>query len=205
MMEEIDPRYWIAPALRSGNTFLEPMQGGSLKTMGVLKPWAPPRSYGLVIRLDDAGPVRYSLHSRVDGKHHGIIARGRARWPAVRAVARASGACCACRSPRRKRAWRRMSATAPILELRKATKKYAGVPAIEDVDFELLAGEVHALRRRERRRQVDADQGDGGRGPAHARARCCIEGRERQLRDADRGARRSASRWCSRRPAWCRR
>lgn len=33
----------------------------------------------------------------------------------------------------------------PILELRKATKKYAGVPAIEDVDFTLLPGEVHAI------------------------------------------------------------
>ncbi|HKU99127.1 MAG TPA: sugar ABC transporter ATP-binding protein, partial [Vineibacter sp.] len=33
----------------------------------------------------------------------------------------------------------------PVLELRKATKKYAGVPAIEDVDFTLLQGEVHAL------------------------------------------------------------
>ena len=33
----------------------------------------------------------------------------------------------------------------PILELRKATKKYAGVPAIEDVDFALLPGEVHAI------------------------------------------------------------
>jgi ABC-type sugar transport system ATPase subunit len=32
-----------------------------------------------------------------------------------------------------------------ILELRKATKKYAGVPAIEDVDFELQRGEIHAL------------------------------------------------------------
>lgn len=33
----------------------------------------------------------------------------------------------------------------PILELRKATKKYAGVSAIEDVDFTLLPGEVHAI------------------------------------------------------------
>ncbi len=32
-----------------------------------------------------------------------------------------------------------------ILELRKATKKYAGVPAIEDVDFTLRRGEIHAL------------------------------------------------------------
>ena len=33
----------------------------------------------------------------------------------------------------------------PILELRKATKTYAGVPAIEGVDFTLMPGEVHAL------------------------------------------------------------
>ena len=32
-----------------------------------------------------------------------------------------------------------------ILSLEKATKLYAGVPAIEDVDFELRRGEIHAL------------------------------------------------------------
>lgn len=32
-----------------------------------------------------------------------------------------------------------------VLELRKATKKYAGVPAIEEVDFDLRRGEIHAL------------------------------------------------------------
>ncbi|HEY6514242.1 MAG TPA: strictosidine synthase [Burkholderiaceae bacterium] len=74
MLKEIDPRYWIAPALTSGNTYLEPMQGAHLKTMGVVKPWAPPRSYGLVIRLDEQALIRYSLHSRFDGKHHGIVA-----------------------------------------------------------------------------------------------------------------------------------
>ena len=30
-----------------------------------------------------------------------------------------------------------------IVELRKANKKYAGVPAIEDIDFALLRGEIH--------------------------------------------------------------
>ena len=74
MLAEIEPQYWIAPALNSGNTFLEPMQGAQLKMMGVVKPWAPPRSYGLVIRLTDEGLVRYSLHSRFDGKHHGVVA-----------------------------------------------------------------------------------------------------------------------------------
>jgi hypothetical protein len=81
MLKEIDPRYWIAPALTSGNTYLEPMQGAHLKTMGVVKPWAPPRSYGLVIRLDERGLIRYSLHSRFDGKNHGIVAAvERDRW-----------------------------------------------------------------------------------------------------------------------------
>ena len=74
MLKEIDPQYWIAPALNSGNTFLEPMQGAQLKMMGIVKPWAPPRSYGLVIRLSPEGRVRYSLHSRFDGKHHGVVA-----------------------------------------------------------------------------------------------------------------------------------
>ena len=32
-----------------------------------------------------------------------------------------------------------------ILALRHATKLYAGVPAIENVDFELRRGEIHAL------------------------------------------------------------
>ncbi len=74
MIEEIDPRYWIAPELNSGNTYLEPMQGAHLKVMGIVKPWAPPRSYGLVIRLTPEGVPRYSLHSRFDGKHHGVVA-----------------------------------------------------------------------------------------------------------------------------------
>ena len=36
-------------------------------------------------------------------------------------------------------------ATVPILELRQATKKYAGVPAIDSVDFTLRTGEIHAI------------------------------------------------------------
>lgn len=74
MMAEIAPEHWIAPRLRSGQSYLEPMQGAHLRTMGVLKPWAPPRSYGLVIRLNAAGIPIYSLHSRVDGVNHGVVA-----------------------------------------------------------------------------------------------------------------------------------
>jgi hypothetical protein len=74
MMKEIDPEYWIVPKLKSGQSFLEPMQGAHIKTMGVIKPWAAPRSYGLVIRLDPNGAPLYGLHSRVDGVNHGIVA-----------------------------------------------------------------------------------------------------------------------------------
>lgn len=73
MMAEIDPAYWVAPRLRSGLSFKEPMQGAHIKTMGVIKPWAPPRSYGLVIRLNAEGTPMYSLHSRVDGVNHGVV------------------------------------------------------------------------------------------------------------------------------------
>ena len=37
------------------------------------------------------------------------------------------------------------ASTDVMLELRQATKKYAGVPAIEDVSFTLKRGEIHAL------------------------------------------------------------
>jgi hypothetical protein len=74
MMAEIDPEYWIVPKLKSGQSFLEPMQGAHLKTMGVVKPWAPPRSYGLVIRLNQDAVPLYALHSRVDGVNHGVVA-----------------------------------------------------------------------------------------------------------------------------------
>jgi len=72
MMKEVEPALWIAPALSSGKSVLEPMQGGALKQMGLLKPWAPTQSYGLVVELNEAFvPVR-SMHSRAGGRRHGI-------------------------------------------------------------------------------------------------------------------------------------
>lgn len=72
MMEEVDPEYWLAPALASNRSFLEPLQGGGVKQMGILKPWAPTRSYGLVARLDAKGQPVASFHSRADGSRHGV-------------------------------------------------------------------------------------------------------------------------------------
>lgn len=74
MLETIDPRWWIAPTLAAEDYFLEPCQGGGIKQLGIKKPWAPPRSYGLVVRVDASFDPLESLHSRVGGKHHGITA-----------------------------------------------------------------------------------------------------------------------------------
>ena len=72
MIAEISPEFWIAPALSSGRSFKEPLQAGGIIHLGIHKPWAPTRSYGLVIRLDDALQPIWSAHSRADGKRHGI-------------------------------------------------------------------------------------------------------------------------------------
>jgi sugar lactone lactonase YvrE len=72
MMRTIPPEYWVAPALTSGGDCLEPLQLGGLRALGIDKPWAPPRSYGLVARLDPQGEVVEALHSRVGGRYHGI-------------------------------------------------------------------------------------------------------------------------------------
>lgn len=72
MMAEVDPRFWVAPALKSNISFFEPMQGGALKQMGILKPWAPTRSYGLVLELDARFQPLRSFHSRAGGRRHGI-------------------------------------------------------------------------------------------------------------------------------------
>lgn len=74
MLTTVPPEHWIAPALSSGGDCLEPMQIGSVKALGIQKPWAPPRSYGLFTRLDGSGEVIESFHSRVGGRYHGITA-----------------------------------------------------------------------------------------------------------------------------------
>ncbi len=71
MMAGVPREFWIAPTLSSGRSFLEPLQCGGIRTMGVHKAWAPTRSYGLVARLGaDFAPLA-SLHSRADGHRHG--------------------------------------------------------------------------------------------------------------------------------------
>lgn len=72
MMRTMEPHLWVGPALATTGDCYEPMQWGGLKALGIEKPWAPPRSYGLLARFDDDGEPVESLHSRVGGRHHGI-------------------------------------------------------------------------------------------------------------------------------------
>ena len=72
MVEQIDEQFWMAPSLRAGKSFKEPLQGGGVKHLGIHKPWGPTRSYGLVVRLDARGLPVLSHHSRSDGRRHGI-------------------------------------------------------------------------------------------------------------------------------------
>jgi hypothetical protein len=72
MMAQIDPDYWIAPALSSGRSYLEPIQGSARKKLNMLKPWSATWSYGLVARCDAAMRPLASFHSRADGNVHGV-------------------------------------------------------------------------------------------------------------------------------------
>lgn len=72
MIEQVPPAYWIAPTLASNRSFLEPLQCGGIRTMGIHKPWSPSRSYGLVARLGKDMQPLSSLHSRANGTRHGI-------------------------------------------------------------------------------------------------------------------------------------
>src|SRR6185369_5920648 len=72
MLTSVPRDFWIAPSLSSETSFLEPLQCGGVKTMGVHKPWSPSRSYGLVVRLDrNLRPIA-SFHSRANGQRHGV-------------------------------------------------------------------------------------------------------------------------------------
>ena len=72
MIHEIAADHWVAPCLRAGGSPLEPTQQGGVRQLGVLKPWSPNRSYGLVARLDGAYRPTASFHSRANGRRHGV-------------------------------------------------------------------------------------------------------------------------------------
>ena len=67
MMHEIDPQFWVAPSLHYAKDYREPLQAGAIKQLGELKPWAPSRSYGLIVGLDaDFAPIEVSTVARTE-------------------------------------------------------------------------------------------------------------------------------------------
>lgn len=72
MMADVDEAFWMAPSLRAGQSFKEPLQGGGVRHLGIQKPWGPTRSYGLLVRLGTSLQPAESLHSRSDGRRHGV-------------------------------------------------------------------------------------------------------------------------------------
>ncbi|MBY8856969.1 SMP-30/gluconolactonase/LRE family protein [Nocardia sp. CA2R105] len=72
MVARIDPEDWFVPRLRCTNPYTDTMQMGQLRVLGVVKPWAPARSCGVVLRIDRTGRVVESAHARVDSKRHGV-------------------------------------------------------------------------------------------------------------------------------------
>jgi hypothetical protein len=72
MLATIPPADWIGPELNSDGGADQPLQAGSIRQMGIIKPWAPSRSYGLVVKCDAACRPVASWHSRADGSMHGV-------------------------------------------------------------------------------------------------------------------------------------
>ena len=72
MMAHVPRELWIGPSLEVRFDYREPTQIGRIKKLGIRKPWAPPRSYGLVACLDAQAEPVASWHSRVDGHVHGV-------------------------------------------------------------------------------------------------------------------------------------
>ena len=79
---------------------------------------------------------------------------------------------------------RRRRRVTPLLEMRGIGKSFPGVRALADVSLQLSAGEVRRTRRRERRRQIDADEDPRRRADRR---------RRRDLRRRRAGARRFAA------------
>ncbi len=77
MIATLPQEDWIAPSLHRDTTRPGlPITQGEIRQMGVMKPWAPTASYGLVVRLNAALKPQDSWHSRADGQRHGIVATG---------------------------------------------------------------------------------------------------------------------------------
>ena len=65
----------------------------------------------------------------------------------------------------------------PLIEVRDIVKHFGSVIALSGVSMKVSRGEVHVPARRQRRRQVDADQDAVRRASSRARASSCVDGK----------------------------
>ncbi|MDF1602213.1 hypothetical protein [Nocardioides sp. YIM 152315] len=91
MVRSVPEELWLTPTHGVTNVYREPLQVGQLRVMGIVKPWAPPRSYGLAFRLDADGLIVESVHSRPDGDVHGVTGIALPGRSTLVLVARGSG------------------------------------------------------------------------------------------------------------------
>lgn len=74
MLDTLPPDAWLIPRLGVRSEHRVPLQVGQIRVLGEIKPWAPPRTYGLALACTAKGLVTQSLHSRADGSVHGVTA-----------------------------------------------------------------------------------------------------------------------------------
>ena len=140
-MAEIDPDYWVGAALRAGASFLEPLAGRRAETarhhealgaVALLRARRAPRR-----RL----AAEASLHSRANGRRHGVRSLRRMRRPADR---RQQGRRRR-RSPRTERAGAFAMTDADHRNAQRRPRSIAASPAVDGRRFRPAAGEIHAL------------------------------------------------------------
>ena len=193
MMQTVPPELWIGPALDGRFNYREPTQIGRIKKLGIQKPWAPARSYGLVVRLDrrrrgDREPAQ--PRRRPDPwRHRGASGRRsrprRVQGPQlsrrIAACARREGAMTAMI-----RGARRTGAAAPDRQRQQGLRR---PPRDQWSQFRAARRRDPCAARRERRGQIDALQGDRRRDHAHV-GRLSDRGPQGLVRVAQGGARR---------------
>jgi len=96
MITEIDPEYWIAPKLKSGQSFPRTDAGRPYQTMGVVKPGRRRGPTALSIRLDARGAASTPCIAGLR-RHHWRGGGRRKSMDRCSRSPRGRAGCCACR------------------------------------------------------------------------------------------------------------
>lgn len=181
MLAEVPPDLWVAPSLTSSahdphpwksphfatdRSYGEPLHAGRIRSFGEIRPWAPARSYGLVVRLDAELDPLASLHARTGSLRHGITGAAEQDGRLLIACKGYGTLLGYATDPGQERASERVAKRKTtrerirsylarqgmdaavgqeVLRAEAVSKSYGGIAAIQDISFDLRAGEVHAI------------------------------------------------------------